>query len=368
MLEKIRKRKPTSEKTYEGERALVLSSRLKPRNLIGADFRNADLRSVDLTFAKLQGALLDGANLHSASLNFASLQGASLIDANLQRASLGVANLQGASLDYVRLHGASLINSNLQGASLNSAYMQGVSLDYVRLQGASLINAKLQSASLIQANLQGASLNSAYMQGASLFGSNLQGALLRNTQLWRTRNIFQITGAYLSNPDLEPINNYDKLIRNALDGVINEQTQEKIKISFAVLKPDARTPEQDMKQVYFWAGQEILSLSKYKYQTQLAKYLIELACDFEHRPYIAQGLTHSSDNAASRIAYTGPNALFLARLLLNATPTTCPGAVDIHAEARTKLQKIIAGFESDENPEPVSSIDPAAFDRHREIQ
>ncbi len=66
------------------------------RNLQGANYARADLRSGDLTGANLAGADLRGADLSNADLAGADLTGANLTGANFTGANIAGANLSGA--------------------------------------------------------------------------------------------------------------------------------------------------------------------------------------------------------------------------------------------------------------------------------
>ena len=340
LLEKIGNRKPDSEKLYQGERTLVLSSNLKVRNLTGADFRGADLRGVDLSAANMQDSLLFRTKLQDSSLEGANLQGASLNSARLQGASLDYANLQGASLDDARMQGASFEKANLQGASLRHARLQGASFDYANLQGASLDHALLQSASFDSARLQGATLRHVILLNTSF----------KNTYIWRTQSISHTMKAYLFNLNFTQIAAYDDLIEAALKGITNIETRENIKKRLSLLKLDTKTPQQYMEMAKYWARLKKISLSKFDYQIQLTDRLRKLACASSHRPYIAEGLTRRNiRKPTSRILATGSNVRSLAHHLLNATSDTCPGVVDIDARAKAELHRIVADIKSKSN-------------------
>jgi uncharacterized protein YjbI with pentapeptide repeats len=111
-------------------------------NLVGFNFRNADLSQSD--FRK--------ANLEEADLTAAYLKDAILMDARLVNANLTNANLCNTLFYEVDLTNAILVNANLTNADLKSANLTG-------------------------ANLCGANLSEANLGGANLTGANLTGAI-----------------------------------------------------------------------------------------------------------------------------------------------------------------------------------------------
>ncbi|PWK90967.1 uncharacterized protein YjbI with pentapeptide repeats [Lentzea atacamensis] len=146
--------------------------------LIGAQFKNADLREADL-----QNANLNRADLQNANLTEANLQNAYLFSANLHRADLRRANLQNADLREANLRIAVLLRTDLQNAYLTEAKLQYAYLSEANVQNANLGGAKLQNANLRKADLQNADLGGAKLQNADLREANLQNADLREANL-----------------------------------------------------------------------------------------------------------------------------------------------------------------------------------------
>jgi uncharacterized protein YjbI with pentapeptide repeats len=84
---------------------------LQPKEVCGADLRNANLTEVNLG-----GANLSGANLTAAKLGVADLRNAHLSEANLGGADLITANLGGADLTGAHLYGSEGLQQQLRTA------------------------------------------------------------------------------------------------------------------------------------------------------------------------------------------------------------------------------------------------------------
>jgi uncharacterized protein YjbI with pentapeptide repeats len=172
--------------------------------LRSADLSYARLQGAHLGFAQLQGANLGFAQLQGADLGFARLQGADLSDAQLQGGDLAASDLRGAHLARAQLQGAHLADAQLRGADLTRAALQGADLASAQLQGAYLLNAQLQGADLADAQLQGADLASAQLQLADLADAELQGADLATAALQGADLASaQLQGADLSDAELQ---------------------------------------------------------------------------------------------------------------------------------------------------------------------
>lgn len=182
------------------------------------DGRAADLRGLDLRYARAEGASLAGADLREANLRGADLQDTDLTGANLdgadltgaildstnhkkarywflaryneeQRRDLGLPPAHRHNMDTIRserarkrsrsadvhyplanydLAGTDLTRIALRNADLRSAGLQHTVLQDADLRGADLSGAKLQEADLSRAQLKGATLRDADVQGAHL--------------------------------------------------------------------------------------------------------------------------------------------------------------------------------------------------------
>jgi len=136
------------------------------------DFRNSDLKGVDLSWSYLKGVNLDDADL----------EGADITRVDLKDASLNNTDLRGANLQRIDLEGADLRKADLKNADLKDAY----------LKVTDLFGADLRYANLNRANLEGASLIEADLRGADLRRSKLKDTTLREADLTETKIDYQI--------------------------------------------------------------------------------------------------------------------------------------------------------------------------------
>ena len=166
------------------------------------EFKNLDMRSVNLngqtlngmdfsgsTFAgqNLDGIKFDGARAAGADFKKCSLNGASFVQADLQGAdfkntfapsaqvNFKGSNLAEADMKYMKAPGADLESANLVRSNLYKA----------ELKGANLLGVKDQGAQFNHANLEGAKIdgNQHKHKGASFTGVNLKGTSLEQTPL-----------------------------------------------------------------------------------------------------------------------------------------------------------------------------------------
>ncbi|HEX3417453.1 MAG TPA: pentapeptide repeat-containing protein [Stellaceae bacterium] len=124
----------------------------------GADFRELDLREVNLSGASLRkadlsGARLDGASFYRADVSEANLNGAKLYGANLSEANLSAASLNAASLERADLSGATLF-----GASLFRTYLWETDLRKADLRLTNLVEASLTDVDLTGCRVYGVSV------------------------------------------------------------------------------------------------------------------------------------------------------------------------------------------------------------------
>ncbi len=107
--------------------------RANPNGAPSLDFRNADLRGVNMSNLNLRGADLYGANL-----SYANLTGADLSYANLTDANLTDANLYGAILSDANLTGAKLPDFQIcpqDGAFIGYKKVRGDTVLKLRIEG-----------------------------------------------------------------------------------------------------------------------------------------------------------------------------------------------------------------------------------------
>lgn len=171
---------------------------LSEREFPNANFVEAKMARVDLSFANLANSDLSGAAINDANLKRANLQAAFLVGANLAKSDFTGANLRGATFA-----GANLTDSNLSGIDLSQTELQGAIMNGAILVDVTLSNNFLAGADLRDADLSGANLEGADLEGATLSGADLSGANLRGVNLaGASLNLTTLTGADLSEANL----------------------------------------------------------------------------------------------------------------------------------------------------------------------
>ena len=168
---------------------------LDPCDLTGADFTDADLEGVYLTFADATGAVFVGANLANSYIRFGIMPdvdftGANLAEVNFESADLSRANLTdailtGAWMTNATLREATLAGADLSDANLNRANLRAATLTEANLSNANLTGATLSNADMTGANLAGALIDHAGVSDANLTDADLTGAEVVATDLTR---------------------------------------------------------------------------------------------------------------------------------------------------------------------------------------
>ncbi len=231
---------------------------MQKADLSQAHLDDADLRMVNLTYAKLQGTYLSGGDLRGANLRFAfcehaifdysNLGGANLGDAYLREAYFDRANLAGAILESADIgeaefYGATGLRSDqVKGAwnwpLANYTYSDsathedtalgnpgeekrllgelGLPFDHkARVRAKDLHNYNLGRASFRDVDLSGFDLREANLEEAILYGVDLHGAVLMAANLKRAnlgnqaRGYSSLEGSDLENANLQSANLQD---------------------------------------------------------------------------------------------------------------------------------------------------------------
>lgn len=128
---------------------------------IRPDFRNADLRGINLT-----GCYLAESELYGADLSEQDLTGVSLYESNLTETKFNRTILTKADFTGSRLYRADLIQAVLEGANLQAADFRDANLRRADLRKTYLGGAIFTGANLYEADLSGATLN------GTTFGDN----------------------------------------------------------------------------------------------------------------------------------------------------------------------------------------------------
>ena len=151
---------------------------LSNTNLIGANFHNANLTGVDFLNQDLRGTILTGVNLSGVNLTGVDLSNKNLTGSNLTGVDLRNKNLTGVNLTGVDLRNKNLTGVNLTGVDLSNQDLSGTILTGVNLSGGNLTGVDLSNKNLTGVNLTGVDL-----RNINLTGSNLTGVDLRNINL-----------------------------------------------------------------------------------------------------------------------------------------------------------------------------------------
>lgn len=146
----------------------------------GPDLRGAYLRDAELSKANLSFADLNNADLIHARLSQADLHGACLSGATLNMADLSFANLVGVDFRGAELIRVHLRNSRLSFANFHRANLRSATLEYADLDGTNLIDADLGGALLRKASLAGAQLSGADFSLALIDGTIFADVDLRD--------------------------------------------------------------------------------------------------------------------------------------------------------------------------------------------
>ncbi len=101
----------------------------------------------------------------------------------IRRDLVGV-DFRGADLGGARMEGANLVRARMEGAVLRGSRMEGADLSWARMEGANLFEARMEGANLFEAWMEGANLIGARMDAdTSLKAATLRGATLRDESL-----------------------------------------------------------------------------------------------------------------------------------------------------------------------------------------
>jgi uncharacterized protein YjbI with pentapeptide repeats len=275
--------------------------------LQGADFSFADVSGADFQHSDLRGSRFIFASVSRSIFKSALIAGGNFGLAHGKEVDFSYAQLQGASFSISQLRVAKFSSAELQGAHFPGAYLQGANFDYAHLQGVSLKEASLQGASFVNARLQNAALDGSMLQGASFVGAAMETVSLRCAKQYRTNfketkvanAIFEgscsedggewVTTGYTEVvPDPSPFDmkgdnlpeygydiydtsvpgDADEGLENpqALDdaayvnmvdrvtGGLSEEAKGRFREALAILKPDARSKEQDIAETKFWTN------------------------------------------------------------------------------------------------------------------
>ncbi len=165
----------------------LISRRLSPPSLSGAELSGASFEGANLSPLDLSRAHLSPLEFSSAKSDFANhvsrgyrtshkdtvLSNDNLRPVNLSYADLSYAYLNNADLSYADLSYVNLIGAHLYGTNLGSAYISSTDLSHT-----ALIDADLSSTNLI-----GTNFSNAYLRGTNLSGARLWNTVFGNVDM-----------------------------------------------------------------------------------------------------------------------------------------------------------------------------------------
>jgi len=159
-----------------------------PFDARGADWRDEDLKGLDLSHSKLcrvdlRGADLSGACLNDTDLRLAKYDHRTIWPEDFNARTCGAIG-PGARLNGQFFNGADLRGMNLCGATFLGAYLSGADLSGSVLSGVSFVGADLRLA-----NFRGAFCRQARFGTAQLNGADFRGADLSEADLSRCESI-----------------------------------------------------------------------------------------------------------------------------------------------------------------------------------
>ncbi|NEQ95772.1 MAG: DUF2934 domain-containing protein [Cyanothece sp. SIO2G6] len=187
------------------EGMILDSINLSDADLRGVDFSNASLRNTDLrgvnlsnanlTKANLTGAILTGANLNGATLNQTELSDAQLSSADFRRANILSVEFSAVDLNGADFRDSVLKNVNFLGADLAGVSFVGAKLDHITFTNADLRYSRLYGTgtdlaymNFDNANLSDAQLNNTCLVGASFIKADFSRANLTGAVLSKDEN------------------------------------------------------------------------------------------------------------------------------------------------------------------------------------
>jgi uncharacterized protein YjbI with pentapeptide repeats len=156
---------------------------LTNKDLTGVNLSAADLTNIDLTGTILKDANLSGVNLSGVDLTNKDLTGVNLSETDLRNKDLTGTSLRYTNLSGANLNGVDLTNKDLTGVNLSEVDLKNIDLTGANLTGVDLTNKDLTGTSLRYTNLSGANLNGVDLTNKDLTGVNLSEVDLKNIDL-----------------------------------------------------------------------------------------------------------------------------------------------------------------------------------------
>ena len=194
-----------------------------PVDARGADWRNKDIGTLDLSGANLcrtdlRGANLSGCNMESVDMRLAKYDNKTQLPEDFNIRTSGAigpgAQLNGAFLNNADLRGIDLRKGSLMGAYLSGADLSGAILDNISLAGADLRHSILRGAMCRGTRFGTSELNLADLRGADLTEANLETLeSIKGTDFSMCKGMAPHIAALLDRPAIE-LDHWNPLTRS----------------------------------------------------------------------------------------------------------------------------------------------------------
>ena len=198
---------------------------LEEAQLFGAQLKDSEFNSVNLTRAKLEGACLSNSFINESSADEVNLRGAILSGSSLRRVNMRAGDFRGATLRHTYLidvdlseallneikaeeglfiRDCTLNETSFMGAWLTGSSWVGSFFNHVYLRDAILHNSDLSLVRALNVDMTNLDLSGSNLSSASIVNTLLRGANLSNAELRQTDfNRSDLRGAELSNAYIE---------------------------------------------------------------------------------------------------------------------------------------------------------------------
>lgn len=296
-------------------------------DLRGARFGGANLRAVTMLGAKVDGAVFDRADMRGASMRYASAIGARMVETHLEGANLEQSNFTGLIADQAVMQGASLVGARFRAASLYRAHLEGSVLHEVDFIGANLGLAQLQGALLSKARLRGTNFQRAWVYRVSC----ADGIALYNcdsTELKQSTYSSIFIEAAIGLEERKEISDISGQIESVISNLPFEEAKKFVRARLDVLRPEARSKDDDASDENFWNRDSRASNMK-SHLEERARTLKLLLCSPATYIGSVQLILQDVNNSAGSELYQG-------------STNNCPTLGRLQGEERTDLLRLLS--------------------------
>ncbi|MCE7999020.1 MAG: pentapeptide repeat-containing protein [Rhodobiaceae bacterium] len=177
------------------EAALLVLSRVIPRNHPLRTFRRIDLR-----FTDLRGLDLPQSDFSGFRFDFSNFDGANLIESSLRNVSLNHASLNAVRLEHSDLTEATLKGATLIRSQLSDAILTKANLSECELLRTNLWSSECVGSSFRLANLAGAHMGEGNFSGSNFFAATMWGVQAHNSNFTSVdMGHVDLAGSFLQN-------------------------------------------------------------------------------------------------------------------------------------------------------------------------